>query len=87
MRRAAPAGRVRFPSASAQDRILDNFVMSKTVPLSRARAGLSELVDAVQCRHEHVVITHNGHPAAVLVPSDEFDAVEEPVPGRCRRPS
>lgn len=51
--------------------------MSKTFPLSEARAKLSELVDDVEHRHEHIVITRNGRPAAVIVPSDEYDAMEE----------
>ena len=51
--------------------------MAKTVPLSDARARLSELMDDVEQRHEHVVITRNGRPVAVLVPSSEYDAMEE----------
>jgi prevent-host-death family protein len=34
---------------------------------------LSHVVD----RREHVLITRNGRPAAVLVPIDEYDALEE----------
>ena len=51
--------------------------MAKTVPLSEARARLSELMDELEQRHEHVVITRNGRPVAVLVPSEEYDALEE----------
>lgn len=51
--------------------------MAKTVPLSEARARLSELMDELERRHEHVVITRKGRPVAVLVPSAEYDAVEE----------
>lgn len=51
--------------------------MSKTVPLSEARARLSELMDELESRHEHVVITRKGRPVAVLVPSSEYDAMEE----------
>ncbi len=51
--------------------------MSKTVPLSEARARLSELLDELESRHEHVVITRNGRPVAVLMPSVEYDALEE----------
>lgn len=51
--------------------------MAKTIPLSEARARLSELLDDLERRHEHVVITRNGRPAAVLVPSAEYDAMEE----------
>ncbi|MGH2739630.1 MAG: type II toxin-antitoxin system Phd/YefM family antitoxin [Actinomycetota bacterium] len=51
--------------------------MARTVPLSEARARLSELMDELERRHEHVVITRRGRPVAVLVPSAEYDAVEE----------
>lgn len=51
--------------------------MAKTVPLSEARARLSELLDELENRHEHVVITRKGRPVAVLIPSAEYDAMEE----------
>lgn len=51
--------------------------MTKTVPLTEARAKLSELLDELESRHEHVVITRNGRPTAVLVPADEQEAIEE----------
>ncbi|MBI4729826.1 MAG: type II toxin-antitoxin system Phd/YefM family antitoxin [Acidobacteria bacterium] len=51
--------------------------MAKTIPLSEARARLSDLLDDLDSRHEHVVITRNGRPVAVLVPSAEYDAMEE----------
>ena len=51
--------------------------MAKTIPLSEARARLSELMDELEARHEHVVITRKGRPVAVLVPSSEYDAMEE----------
>lgn len=51
--------------------------VAKTVPFSEARARLSELLDELESRHEHVVITRNGRPAAVLVPAEEQEALEE----------
>ncbi len=51
--------------------------MAKTVPFTEARTRLSELLDEVEERHEHVVITRNGRPAAVLVPAEEQDILEE----------
>lgn len=51
--------------------------MAKTVPLSEARSRLSELMDELERRHEHVVITRNGRPVAVLIASAEYDALEE----------
>jgi antitoxin YefM len=51
--------------------------MAKTVPFTEARARLSELLDELEARHEHVVITRNGRPAAVLVSADEQEVLEE----------
>ena len=51
--------------------------MAKTVPLTEARARLSELLDEVERQHEHVVITRNGRPAGILVPAEEQEALEE----------
>jgi antitoxin YefM len=48
-----------------------------TVPLSDARARLSELVDEVVRTHERVEITRNGRRAAVLLSADDFDSLEE----------
>lgn len=47
------------------------------VPFTEARANLSKLLDELERRHEHVVITRNGRPAAVLVPAGEQEALEE----------
>jgi prevent-host-death family protein len=51
--------------------------MARTVPFTEARAKLSELLDELERRHEHVVITRNGRPTAVLVPADEQEVLEE----------
>lgn len=51
--------------------------MAKTVPFTEARARLSELLDELETRHEHVIITRNGRPAAVLVSVEEQEALEE----------
>ena len=51
--------------------------MAKIVPFTEARARLSELLDELEARHEHVVITRNGRPAAVLVPAEEQEVLEE----------
>jgi prevent-host-death family protein len=47
------------------------------VPFTEARSALSELLDQVSERHEHVVITRNGRPAAVVVSSEEYEALVE----------
>jgi len=51
--------------------------MAKKVPFSRARAELSELLDEVEGTHEHVEITRNGRPAAVLMSPDEYEVILE----------
>ena len=51
--------------------------MAKVVPFTEARAKLSELLDELDERHEHVVITRSGRPVAVLVPADEQEVLEE----------
>jgi antitoxin YefM len=51
--------------------------MAKVVPFTEARARLTELLDDVEARHEHVVITRNGRPAAVVISTEEWEAVEE----------
>jgi prevent-host-death family protein len=49
----------------------------KTVPVREFRSNLSELLDEVADRRGHVVVSRRGRPAAVLVPVDEYDALEE----------
>ena len=53
------------------------YRMAKTVPVRELRSNLSELLDDVADRRDHVLVTRNGKPAAVLVPVDEYDALEE----------
>lgn len=51
--------------------------MSKTVPVRELRSRLADLLDEVANRREHVTITRHGRPSAVLVPVDEYVALEE----------
>lgn len=51
--------------------------MTKLIPFTEARAKLKELLDDVNERHEHVVITRNGRPAGVVISSDEYEALAE----------
>ena len=51
--------------------------MAKIVPFTEARASLSELLDDVEGRHEHVVITRKGRPTAVVISTEEWEALEE----------
>ena len=51
--------------------------MARVVPFTEARARLTELLDEVEARHEHLVITRKGRPAAVVVSPEEWEAIEE----------
>lgn len=51
--------------------------VARIIPFTDARARLTELLDDVEARHEHVVITRKGRPAAVVVSPEEWDAIEE----------
>lgn len=51
--------------------------MAKIVPVREFRANLSELLDRVSAHRDQVVVTRNGLPAAVLLPVDEYEALEE----------
>jgi prevent-host-death family protein len=48
-----------------------------TVPVRELRAELSQVIDQVVDLREHVIVTRHGRPAAVLVPVDEYEALEE----------
>ncbi len=54
-----------------------NLPMAKTVPVREFRTNLSALLSDVADRRDHVLVTRNGKPAAVLVPIDEYEALEE----------
>jgi antitoxin YefM len=51
--------------------------MAKIVPFTEARANLTELLDDVEGRQEHVLITRNGRPSAVMLSADEYESLEE----------
>lgn len=51
--------------------------MAKIVPFTEARANLTELLDDLEDRQEHVLITRNGRPAAVMLSADEYESLEE----------
>ncbi len=61
----------------SKDRKLYTPIVARIVPFTEARAHLTELLDEVEARHEHVVITRKGRPAAVVVSPEEWDAIEE----------
>ncbi len=49
----------------------------KTYSLAAARQNLSSVVADVAGHHEHVLITKNGEPAAVVISADEWAEIEE----------
>lgn len=48
-----------------------------TLPLSEIKKRLSEVVDGVEERHDRVVLTRNGRPAAVILSPDDLESLEE----------
>lgn len=53
--------------------------MARTVPFSRARSELTQLLDDLMKRHDHIVITRNGLPAAIMMSAEEYEALQETV--------
>ncbi|MBI2314703.1 type II toxin-antitoxin system Phd/YefM family antitoxin [Candidatus Daviesbacteria bacterium] len=51
--------------------------MTKTLPITEARANLTALVDRANKRLDEYVITVNGKPAAVLMSAQEYDSWRE----------
>jgi antitoxin YefM len=49
------------------------------VPLSEAKAHLSELARRVRQQHERIVLTRNGEPEAVLLSVDDLEGLEMTV--------
>ena len=49
----------------------------RTLPLTEARKDLSKIVDEVSNVHEHITITRQGKPAAVVMSADEFESWQE----------
>lgn len=49
----------------------------QTLPISKVKDRLNELVEATSITHEQVTITKNGAPAAVLIGADEWDSIQE----------
>jgi antitoxin YefM len=47
-----------------------------TIPLSEAKARLSEIADEVGCTHERVHITRNGREYVVLLAAEDRESIE-----------
>ncbi len=50
-----------------------------TEALRNVKDRLSEFVDRVQREHDRVTITKNGIPTAVLISTDDLEALEETI--------
>ena len=48
-----------------------------TLPLAEIKKRLSEIVDGVESRHDRVVLTRHGRPAAVIMSPDDLESLEE----------
>ncbi len=53
--------------------------MALTVSIRDLRTRLAELIDAVTGRGEHVIVTRNGRPQAMLIDLDEYESMEETI--------
>ncbi len=53
--------------------------MSTAEPLRSVRDHLSEVVDRVERHHERVIITRNGHDAAVVISPADLAELEETI--------
>ena len=53
--------------------------MSSAEPLRSVRDHLSEVVDRVERHHERVIITRNGHDAAVVISPADLAELEETI--------
>jgi antitoxin YefM len=63
------------------DRLIGSIVLTMTiaatpVPLSEAKARLSELARRVRQQHERITLTRNGEPEAVLLSVDDLEGLE-----------
>jgi prevent-host-death family protein len=47
------------------------------LPLAEIKKRLSEIVDGVEHRHDRVLLTRNGRPAAVILSPEDLEALEE----------
>ena len=55
------------------------MVAMSTESLKSVRDPLSELIDRVEHQHERVIVTRNGHAAAVLISPEDLAQLEETI--------
>ena len=59
--------------------ILYNLDVARIVPFTDARATLSDLLDVVENEQEHVIITRQGKPVAIVMSVAEWESWEETI--------
>ena len=52
------------------------LTMPETIPLTEAKAKLSEYIELVDRQHDRITITKNGRPAAILLSPDDLESLE-----------
>lgn len=57
--------------------------MSESMSLANAKAHLSEVLDRVLRTHERITITRHGRREAVIMSTDDLDALEETLELLC----
>jgi antitoxin YefM len=75
-----PGSMATSPSAEVRSTALTNvarILYMKSVTLAEARQSLSALINEVETFDEHVLITKNGRPTAVIISADEWEAIED----------
>jgi antitoxin YefM len=71
--------RTAAESSTPADRCrgLARVLYMKSVSVAEARQSLSALIAEVESFDEHVLITKNGRPTAVIISADEWEAIED----------
>jgi antitoxin YefM len=65
------------PVGDSQNQNVARVLYMKTVTLAEARQSFSSLISEVESFDEHVMITKNGKPTAVIISADEWEAIED----------
>lgn len=47
-----------------------------TIPLTEAKAKLSEYAERVEVEHQRVTVTRNGRPSFVMIAADDLESLE-----------
>ena len=78
--RPHPARANRSKNGLEKTILLTMTIAATPVPLSEAKARLSELARRVRQQHERITLTRNGEPEAVLLSVDDLEGLVRTVP-------